>query len=78
MLAGLIVLKEPSGRAILRYVALAGTLVVAAALIERSGAERNAMIDLLILPSMLGFYVAGRRGGMIFAAAGIGIYAYFI
>lgn len=78
MLAGLIVLKEPSGRAILRYSALAGTLVIAAALIERSGAERNAMIDLLILPSMLGFYVAGRRGGMIFAAAGIGMYAYFI
>ncbi len=77
-LAAAFVLRERRGPVPARYVALVGALVLAALLIERSGGERNATIDLLILPAMTGFYVAGRRGGMIVAFTAIGLYAYFI
>lgn len=78
LLAAAFVLREHRGPAIARYAALTGAMVLSAVLIERSGGERNATIDLLILPAMVGFYVAGRRGGMFFAFTAIGLYAYFI
>lgn len=75
--AAYLILGEPPGVAG-RYAALAGTFAVAALLIWTSGGLRNATIELVTLPAMLGFYVAGRRGGTIFAIAGLGIYAYFM
>ncbi|MBI5310754.1 MAG: GGDEF domain-containing protein [Actinobacteria bacterium] len=78
ILSALCLIPTEYGGHRLRRAALAGAIAVAAILVIFSGNVRNATIDLLVLPSMLAFYVAGRRGGAVFALVGMGTFTYFM
>lgn len=64
---------ESTRRAVLGVALLLGIVLIA-----QAGEARNALADLLVLPSGLAFYVAGRRAGFVYASIGMGAYLYFL
>lgn len=66
--------RDIRSRAVL-LLALTVAFGAAVALVLLSGDLRNATVELMIVPSIVAFYVAGWRGGLIFAVPGMAIYA---
>lgn len=62
----------------LRCLALAGSLVVALLMVFFAGSEHESLADLLVLPSLIAFYVSGARIGSAFTVVSMTAYVLFL
>lgn len=62
----------------IQSLALAGSFGVALALVAFAGPEHESLADLLVLPSLIAFYISGVRIGAAFAAIAMTAYIIFL